>query len=375
MKYLFLPILFPVALATIDPRIAEWKEAQERNDAEFANYTINPNILTESTPFGDFTLKTKLYASEYSVVYTIWENRDYLIKYQTNCERSNSLETLVRDFWFSNEVHKLERGPKPYFISPPVRLTKAQTEKFRFTMDQRHWRRCYTRGGTVRFMLIERIMGVSLQQYRRDHTPNGFDMLLAVSDLYAIVSMIQKLHENDIIHGDIHSGNVMVYHNETDGHAYLMLIDHGRAFFYDPNQSDDSVPEFNDCNSEIATPWQLRGLPWGKRDDIYRAMDVFARLVQPDEWKRHVRRLVELGDDAILDFRENEFFLDKPVGIASYGSSPFSKLRVSLEDAAAIRQGFVDIMDRILAMDHVNSEPPYDYILDELEKIKSLLDA
>jgi len=360
-------VLVTVVCATVDLRVEEWIEAQELIDEKNLEFVIDLNEMSESTPFGDFTLKTLIHRADRSLVYTIAENRNFLIKYECNCNPFNSFEPLVREFWFTNEVHNLGKGPKPYFLSPPIRLPRTPTSKLQFSMDNKTWKKCHRDGGTVRFLLIQRLPGITLQRYRFKDNPNGIEIVDAIPDLKALIRMTRMLHVEGIVHGDVHMDNVIVNGD------HLTFIDYGRAFFAQPDQDNEPVYRYGKYTHELSTPWQIRGLPWGKRDDVFKVLDIFARMVQPDEYLDHIFELVDKGTDALLKFREEEFLLDKPHGIKSYSFNPLERMNVSEIVTVEIRQRFLGIMASVLALEDINTEPPYEYILDELGRIQDLL--
>ena len=359
----------------MDPRIKWFQGNQTLLDEKYAQFVINPFGLEESTALGNYSLKTLLHRGMYSTVYTVHETRDILIKYQCNCDQTTGIHRLLTDAWFTTLSNKLGMSPKILFVSPPVPLHPKMTKKFAFTMSKRRWEKCLRERGTVRMMVMERIKGVTMNDFRSKSSPRGIPLNRAVPILGMLIQQIAALHSRKVVHGDIHGGNIILK-EESDNTVSLQLIDFGLATFDHPGRSNNATHPIGHWTHELTTPWQIRGLPWGKRDDIYKAFDSFARWINTDEWAEHVKDLVEAGTDELLEFRDNELFFDVSSNPQSSPDSPFAAdvLQLPGDVACSIRNRFANMVRRILALDDVNENPPYRFILDELVAIQNILE-
>jgi serine/threonine protein kinase len=77
---------------------------------------------------------------------------------------------------------------------------------------------------------MERIEGVSIEKFRGQYADGIFPMYTAVSFGIEVVKGLKKLHSLDIVHGDIHSGNVLLQvDKETKCTRGIKFVDFGRA--------------------------------------------------------------------------------------------------------------------------------------------------
>ena len=356
----------------LHPRLERFVNEQKLLDMKRGIFTINPNKLTESAIFGNFTLKSRIHAGKYSAVFTTRESADYIIKYQVDCLGTlDSVHPIIRDTFFINMANDIGKAPRVRYISPPVILSQFRTSKFAFTMDDETWLNCVGIRGNVRFMVMDRVNGMSVSKYRKKYFPTGMPVHLAVYFLAKILEDLRRLHIYNIVHGDIHGGNVLIVFN-SEGVASMQFIDFERAFFDERNRTNTPIHARGYWKHVLTTPWQIQGLPWGKRDDVYRAFDMFARMIFKDAWRDFIQDMAnEVDPGALLYFRTREFLFDVPFGCCYDVSYPLAadRLGVGADVAKSIRNRFVRIMKTILKLDDVNTFPPYDLLLSELSEI------
>jgi hypothetical protein len=189
----------------------------------------------------------------------------------------------------------------------------------------------------------------------------------------SLMSTLETLHRiAGIIHGDIHLGNVMVELN-TSGEFNLKLIDFGRAF---PNLPMPSEPKYPLASfyHYMFSVWEIEGYYAAARDDVVRALQLVAHLMNPPEYFDMEERLQRLGPNMLLKFKKTaNIFMVYPHKLtsgqttnsvtASDGSfDPVSKLKVAPETSAKIRENLAKILQIAQKMNNVNSIPPYEEI-------------
>jgi len=78
------------------------------------------------------------------------------------------------------------------------------------------------------FLVMERIFGFSIQDIEKGKAnfPVGFDVELFFKE---VKDMIAKMHENNLYHRDLHSGNIMI--NIKDGKIKPVIIDFGSSSY------------------------------------------------------------------------------------------------------------------------------------------------
>ena len=219
-------------------------------------------------------------------------------------------------------------------------------------------------------MVMDRVLGLSITEYKQTFGPGGMSVLESVAITGHLLKYLEVLHSNGIVHGNLNSDNVMISgpHDGTEG---LHLIDFSKAFFHDhiADQEDIAVPPFGPVSDPLASPWELRGFTRGMRDDIYRALDVLARMINNRGWEVNFDLIVRMGRSALLSWRLNGSIFEVN------GMSPFRAqfLGVSETTVQAIRNRFSQIMEIVLNLIDINAIPPYTEIQQLLAEIHDLL--
>ena len=248
----------------------------------------------ELTPFGDFILdENYFHVGDQSVLFDIVGRPDLLIKYQTNCEEVDSFDSLLHplipDYWYMRESFMLGLSPEPLFLSPPALFENlygfANDRKYIFKMGNVNAVDCAMNKGVVRYMIMRKLRGMSLHQYRQRFPHSIIPMDIAAQITRTVIHGLERLHnEARIVHGDIHSGNILLEQSSIVGQLRLQFVDFGRAFRDKRNLTNDRVTGIGQWNHWLCSPWQLDGRVWGRRDDVYKAIHIFAMLINPLEY-------------------------------------------------------------------------------------------
>jgi serine/threonine protein kinase len=277
---------FPTAhLSRWHPRLIELLEAQPLKDksairfAPNLNYEIfsDPASHYEHTLFGKLTLGRLIASGKYSAVYSVREDPELVIKYQSNCERERLPHPSLMDFWGLSEAYRrgVPRVPRVYSVSPAVGLPPRKTTKCNFRLSETEWDKCA--GSAVRYIVMQRL-GPSLCTIH-SHSSQSFSALTAVRYGIEIFDTLLHLHMNGMIHGDIHSGN-LVYDTDRE---HLYLIDFDRFMYknsLDIEQGGSHRHMFVRVH-RLLSPWEIEGYSPSFRDDIYRAISTIAELMHP----------------------------------------------------------------------------------------------
>ena len=265
----------------LTPRIQALVAQQEIDDDRYDEFTPDLSTDFEIVPgMGKLTLLTVIGRGGGSVVYSVVENRDVVIKYEAFYHDFN-LHPLLRDYWLGLEASRFNLSAKPYFVSPAASLERMGGPKTMFkmalpTLDDSP---ANPRIGLVRYMVVERL--------GRSVTAGGFfghtkEKNVTIPDAIVfgalLVHLIGRVHELGIIHGDIHGGNVCVSRTNP---RELKLIDFGRGMFTDEENDTKSDHRFlDDPDIEVAfTPHQLLGFKLSRADDVYKAMHLVSYLM------------------------------------------------------------------------------------------------
>jgi serine/threonine protein kinase len=231
----------------------------------------------ESTPIGEYILGDRIHWGYQSLVFEVINDPSILLKYEVNQIQEDALHPLVRDRWYGSIAHALGVGPEMLYISPPVPLPEASDLlKTEFTMPITDKQTAIISGRTVRCLVMRRAAGMTLNAYRKKFRKGKLNFSTAIELGELLISAIARLHrEGGIVHGDIHSGNIMIDVDPTTGNIRgLKLIDFGEAFKpIDPISNQiGKIPHVH----FLFSPWQNMGLPASMRDDVFRAIQAIA---------------------------------------------------------------------------------------------------
>lgn len=76
--------------------------------------------------------------------------------------------------------------------------------------------------------------------------------------------LLQSLHTMGLVHGDIHSDNLVYSESPSD----LKLIDFGRTYYYRKHKKHIESPPATKYNPNLLSPWEVKEKNKSRRDDI-----------------------------------------------------------------------------------------------------------
>ena len=369
--------------------VVERLEKQIKADRQFDLFTPNlhmadpdgnPPALTEYTPLGEISLGRRIYKGIESGIYEIQGMEEYLIKYQANCDevrdgislREPVLHPLLPDYWYSKRAAPISASV--VFLSPPAFLCKEKIGKCDFGLSDEEYTQCSENFGTVRFMIMKKEAGNDLQTLR-GHYPRGIVPFGNVMGLAThLILILEQLHTKaKIVHGDIHAGNVLIV-NPKPGVTIMKLVDFGRAFriVQRPNRQRYPARKFRHF---LYSHWQSQGLEWGPRDDLMRALQLVAQIMNPWSYMDYESALQERGQAVLLAFKNSSFIFVQPEFLSDQRPfDPIQRLRIEPEAKNFIRKQLSGILDQIRALSDVNALPNYKDIIDKFEICRKLAD-
>ena len=274
----------------------------------FEDYEIVPEI-------GYLEIGSVIGSGPYSLVFGIKKRSDLVIKYATNCdELENNMHPLVRDFRFGTIAARAGVAVKPIFLSPPVFLPAMVSPKTTFPMKTAKYEYCVKRRATLRYMIMPKV-GSCVDDVPR--IPYLFDNLLFALDFgWRIVDLLEKLHTAEVVHGDVHSGNIC---SMNEGQSYV-LIDFGLASFA-TSESSIRIREPLALQHPNFSPWQLMGFPNGRRDDVFNALFQVAQVLNP-LLPDYVANLPTDVPSDLLEFKLNANFFEYPEDLIGQALCP-----------------------------------------------------
>jgi serine/threonine protein kinase len=333
---------------------------QLKVDAEKIEFQPRINDMTEVTEIGTVQLGDVVHRGHSTTIFKIVGDDTKLIKYQVHSEQiSSTLHPLLADAWYMNEAHEAGVGPRVLAVSPPSLLCEKQQGKCKFRMTPKEYQICTQRQCTVRYMIMERVGGINLYQLK---IQRKLEMTYIFRIGVNLISKLWKLHtEALVVHGDVHSGNVMLV-QQPDGRYTIRLVDFGRAFRYRQNITTQRVNKPGFWFHYLLTSWQMRGYAWAARDDIARAIQIIAQLMNPvEEYGNYEKGFEKSGIVTMLVWKEQQDWFSMP------NFDPIENLPgINEETKAKIR----DCLDGILHIVRnlgINDPIPYDDIMDFFE--------
>jgi len=292
------------------------------------------------------------------------ESGEWLIKYQVNYDQSESfVHPLIRDYWYSSDASKLGLAPQPLFLSPPAGLPKNPTRKTSFALSGEMRLFCRATKRNVRFMVTERLIGESLDTFRRRFSEYRAPLAAALELGVMIVDGLKRLHAIDIAHGDIHAGNIFVEFkpNSTSGDIDFgtKFIDFGRAFKVDKGMlSNRKIYPRGKFSSYLYSHWIIEGYLQGKRDDLLRAVQAIATISNGVSLQQFEQNLEKHSMDELIEWKKTGFWFEPP-----YSLSPIDALDVTEEIKAEVKEILLRVMDLIRDCNDITKPLPYDEVI------------
>ena len=327
------------------------------------------NIFQQGQGTVRLTLGTRIAKGTYSMVFEVGNNETMVFKYQVNCDRLGRIHSLARDYWFLRELSQSGVVPMSYFLSPPVRLPANDTlVKTSFNMDPDVRRMCVAdRRSEVRYMVMGKArLTMSTLMVSWHAKGRGIPFKWAIIIGQGMVQALRVVHSRGIIHGDIHSGNVVLLDIGQDNVGF---IDFGLSLF-----SAEWARKQEKVNEELENPfcvysmYENLGFRRSFRDDLYRAVLLMAMLMNDATYYGHCMDL-EQEPLEMLKFKRDSFLFSNPVGPDVVSAIP----GMDREDSFDIRQHLAKVLRIVRNLRQIDELPPYDSVLKELNAIHSLL--
>ena len=206
---------------------------------------------------------------------------------------------LVSEALFLFRLRGTGLAPTLIHLSPPTVLPDSarMPNQVRSMFLDENRDRCIELGTETRF-LVQGKAGWDLSTHL-DHLRNHSDWTVvakrAVSLTIRVVEMLEQLHEIGVIHGDIHGYNILFKH-PTDNLDQIRLNDTDLVFIdfdYSILVSSAAHPTaghsmWRSRNPRWLSPWQLAGHSMGRRDDVYRALELLTEALSEGAFHREL---------------------------------------------------------------------------------------
>ena len=239
----------------------------------------------------------------------------YVIKYQVNCEElgkgdmEDRIHPLVREAAIYTVVADSNIAMKIIYLSGGVKFELPLTEKSEFSeiSPPHSGQACLNHpSSSVRFLLVERASHSLNTLLLKDEFQRGVGLGKAIKMTLELLALLEDLHAKDIVHGDIHPGNVVV-----DSSGAIKLIDFGMAFFNsDMTGKPEIIRKPHSYSHVLYSHYNILGSRFGFRDDLFKTLHVLATLMMGLDFMSHCASLDKLG--LLFKFKAEEKYFATP---------------------------------------------------------------
>jgi serine/threonine protein kinase len=245
----------------------------------------------------------------------------------------------------------------------------------------------------IRYLITEKV-GESLYHFLlMQSPPKRVVPFSQVIDLgLGATLLLKRLHAKNIVHGDIHPGNVAFkfpLREKPYGDNRLVLIDFGRARIGPQQGGEEPVvlDTVKNCH-EYFSQWEIFNMAPSYRDDMYRLMSLMAMLAHGRSYAVHLGKACLLDTDERGEpiIAEEENFLDNKLRSnlfdvemnIPYNPTRTYSLKTLLQGtqysdvSGQISQIFHQIMSHIRSLREAE-KPDYNLVISHLAAIQSLV--
>jgi serine/threonine protein kinase len=168
---------------------------------------------------------------------SLFDNKEYVIKYQYVSEGMDDkfFEESLRNEFIIYAITSLLPGynlsPRPVYISPTI-VIDGRVTPFESMAKLGH-PICINSECTIEYIILEKA-GITLSKYQElpistNRLDKRIDPVVSLKLLRAGITILGRLHDLGIVHGDIHLGNLCLRDNDSIGQTDLVFIDYGMA--------------------------------------------------------------------------------------------------------------------------------------------------
>jgi hypothetical protein len=276
-----------------------WDDQIEKQATSFSVLPLSANQLV-STTGSSFSVTHDFGSRKSSHVFIGTSGDDERVfKFETNClakrinnkcPECNSIvneEPLLTEYVISQIVCG-SICPRIFAVSGPEMIPEVSNNPLFTILKPRIGETpCWRLNSTFRFV-EEEVVGQSVESIFSAKMSQIDRAFLASRVFIQIVTLLENLHDQGFVHGDIHVGNV-VQRSTTSLDLDLVLIDFGLSKFFPveigTNPRIDPII-YSGLSPSLLSRYQLAGFRTTRRDDLYRAFEIFLTLVSGFEYPR-----------------------------------------------------------------------------------------
>ena len=294
------------SLDHVDRRLVDFYKQQVNVDRQVDQATPDLQSQFEWIPgLGRVSIGVLLGRGASSLVYAVQGNANLALKYQSNCYSMNEIHPLIKDNFFGTLAFQSGVSMERFFVSPPAHLPEQRNAKTMFSGDQAFLMQCSRKGGTIRYMLMQRVDGcLGVIGPKR---PGSVRLSMKVGMM--LMNMLNTLYTDyGIGHGDIHAGNVCFLRVNNEK-PKLILIDFEQSFFVRPQCTWQGSPHANPALS----PWGIAGFRTNARDDVFNAIFTAADVMFDGSPWSHAQKLAAANEVSdLINWKFHSDFFSYP---------------------------------------------------------------
>ena len=319
---------------------------------------VMENSSATMLPIGELLVTTATAA-----IFAVRDDATRVVKYFHNCFDLELVHPLLRGYVFLKSLEGLHVTPRVHYLSPPVRFPPWITSKPSCRINSAARAECAAHPGVqIRFMVMDRVW-TSLDNRVLSRYWVGRRSLVneSIQMVASLIEAIERIHDQGVVHGDIHWGNVVLV--KRGEQQSIALIDFGNAMFVDEMVA---LPEMarapRSLNHCLLSHWNIEGFRFSYRDDVYKALLLLAFLINGSPFE-HFCLSLEANVEDMLWFKREAFLSAMPTGHEdritglSVHRDIKQKLRVRLNNALQMARNVEALDDR----------PNYSFIVTELQ--------
>lgn len=317
-----------------------------------------------------------LLAKRYESTVFALKDEEKIIKYQANCQLGSddlSIHPLVREYLMLKMIEPLGISPRVEFLSVPIKFGFSPiSRKVDFGMSLEKRLECADNPSTsLRFMVMDRAL-YSLDAFMRVAEKRGerIPFIKGIKIIRGALIGLSKLHQQRIIHGDVHYGNLVLLDSKRVG-----LIDFGAAMHASEFSilDEQTIPPSYHC---YLSHWNLDGYRFSYRDDVYKAFFAGAMILNGSPFVesfcndsiQHDKEVQQM----LYDFKANSFLFSLPN--SSEESDLVSQIPdITQDQKIEIRNRLKHAIALVRSVEPIDAFPRYRYILEELDAVIAIL--
>jgi serine/threonine protein kinase len=231
---------------------------------------------------------------------------------------------------------------------------------------------CAKHRSSVRGLVMEKY--TTLENVFRQRYDHSIDRVHVVID-YAIETILRlrELHDAGFIHGGINAETVAL----RDSDSRIVLVDFAHARFYPSeiggvDKVAHAIGQLDLISKLNESYWSMMGLRIGRRDDLYRVIEMIAYLLTPTKHEFF---------DALLSLRSSKKSMAEVKSTASFFSMKYPhkslcELNASKDKMPQCDNAMLELK-KVLAIvrriSSVDTEPNYRSIIEGLEAAREAL--